>query len=164
MDIQIDWGNHVYDEDTNADSFGSHGGSVVTFNGSLTVCNYVSDNGSHVTVNELLTVNESFDVEGGSKVIASGGMVVLTDKIHVGNGSSVTVTGPLVINGVDMSMVSNWRSYVSVDLGSSFTWVPSQPACFLAGTMILMGDGTEKAVEDIKVGDMVRVFNPVRKS
>jgi hypothetical protein len=34
------------------------------------------------------------------------------------------------------------------------------PRCFLAGTPILMADGQEKPIEDIRVGDMVMSFDP----
>jgi len=36
----------------------------------------------------------------------------------------------------------------------------SPPRCFLAGTPILMADGQEKPIEDIRVGDMVMSFDP----
>lgn len=37
---------------------------------------------------------------------------------------------------------------------------PENPRCFLAGTPILMADGQEKPIEDIRVGDMVMSFDP----
>lgn len=158
--IQVAWGQHTYSCAEDVKDFGSHGGSQVLFEKELTTGQYVSDNGSSVTLDGLLTVKGSFDVEGGSNVKAKNGLVVMTDRVHVGNGSRVVVDGPLVLNGIDMSMVENWRDYVKVDPGSSFIWNPAPPTCFLAGTMIRMADGTEKAVEDIRMGDMVMAYNP----
>jgi hypothetical protein len=49
--------------------------------------------------------------------------------------------------------------------GFSENWYPQEPPspaprCFLAGTPILMADGQEKPIEDIRVGDMVMSFDP----
>jgi hypothetical protein len=38
--------------------------------------------------------------------------------------------------------------------------IPRIPRCFLAGTPILMADGQEKPIEDIRVGDLVMSFDP----
>ncbi|MFH1101066.1 MAG: DUF2341 domain-containing protein [Methanobacteriota archaeon] len=36
--------------------------------------------------------------------------------------------------------------------------------CFLAGTQVMMGDGTSKNIEDIQVGDIVASFSPLTKT
>lgn len=38
------------------------------------------------------------------------------------------------------------------------------PSCFLAGTLITLEDGTQKPIEEIKVGDMVRGIDPEKES
>jgi hypothetical protein len=44
--------------------------------------------------------------------------------------------------------------------GSVGSEIAHPPRCFLAGTPILMADGQEKPIEDIRVGDMVMSFDP----
>jgi RHS repeat-associated protein len=36
----------------------------------------------------------------------------------------------------------------------------AKTACFVAGTQILLGDGTKKSIEDVKAGDKVASYNP----
>ena len=38
------------------------------------------------------------------------------------------------------------------------------PFCFVAGTKVTMGDGTEKNIEDIGIGDEVKSWNEETKS
>jgi hypothetical protein len=56
--------------------------------------------------------------------------------------------------------IANWQQMVGF-VGARRILAPgSPPRCFLAGTLIQMADGSEKPIEQVRVGDMVMSFDP----
>lgn len=62
-----------------------------------------------------------------------------------------------------------WDYYVNIHVSGRFPNIPTGPsvsiegggqqACFIAGTLITMADGSQKAIEDVQVGDWVVTYD-----
>ena len=65
---------------------------------------------------------------------------------NVFSARTFTVTFSCKVNGTEVSATSTIT-------------VPKMPTCVVEGTEILMGDGSTKIVDDIRAGDIVKVFN-----
>jgi hypothetical protein len=77
--------------------------------------------------------------------------------------------GDLIVVKTDGRIPSDWTysrdAVYEFNVGSVIWNGPSAsyvrtPSCFIAGTPILMADGTEKPIEEIGAGDMVMSFDP----
>jgi hypothetical protein len=88
--------------------------------------------------------------------------------VYERNGEQIEVTrgeATVIVNGerIDPSAPPpepGRGGVIATDpLGNPLGYVEN-PRCFLAGTPILMADGQEKPIEDIRVGDMVMSFDP----
>ena len=77
-----------------------------------------------------------------------------------------TITSPITCSTTEP--VSGQDGFTSIRLSNSFRLTESTliyisiqpgPPCLVSGSKIMMADGTSKAVENLKVGDEVKVFN-----
>lgn len=77
-----------------------------------------------------------------------------------------TITSPIACSTTEP--VSGQDGFTSISLNNSFCLTESTliyisiepaPPCLVSGSKIMMADGTSKAVENLKVGDEVKVFN-----
>ncbi|WP_375504202.1 Hint domain-containing protein [uncultured Jatrophihabitans sp.] len=93
-----------------------------------------------------LTGAASSAVEGGT---AGGLSYAASGQPMTAGGLARTTMGGALTGGVAGGVSS----------GATLTKV-SRTACFVAGTQVLLADGTAKAIEDIKVGDEVVAADP----
>lgn len=138
--------------------------------------------GSTVTFSTTPHVINTVDIEGGGRLYLTAPTGDLrTHTINIANGGSITSAVPvdthaLYINGGGRFEAQNGFTahFVNVDGGSS-GWVygeiyitcPPEVApgstwnehhgcnCYARGTMVLMHDNTEKAIELIRAGDVI---------
>ena len=85
----------------------------------------------------------SLAAEGGRSTIAG----------RVGQGAVLLSREEIEAIAGANSLTPRFRSGSSLNNSNA-------PRCFLAGTPILMADGQEKPIEDIRVGDLVMSFDP----
>ena len=91
----------------------------------------------------------AFDMLGGSSfasITASNAFVEITTDFNLGTGAD--------------SSNSTLSSIAGVTLSSAFDR-PVESDCFIAGTQILMANGSTKNIEDIVVGDLVKTYDVV---
>ena len=90
---------------------------------------------------------------------AYGTTVTVTVSFTKSNNKTFTVTDG---NGNIISSGSTAGEYTFTMPASDVTIsASSEDSCLVEGTLITMADGTQKPVEELKVGDMVLVFNHV---
>lgn len=129
---------------TDIDTLHVGGGAHVTIAAGVTIKNLILDNDAHVTLAGGVTVTDTFSIEGGSHLDVKGFMSIL--------GTQITVYG-------DISYV--WG--VDVKSGSHITHDRGSEPCYLEGAMIRMADGSEKAVEDLEIDDVVSTLRGPEK-
>lgn len=93
----------------------------------------VSDNDGHLIISN-----------GSGKNIESGTFNFSVSRADRGTSGKVSIT------------VTDKNSQASFTRNYNYT---TDGGCFVAGTLITMGDGTQKKIEDIHVGDMVLSWN-----
>ena len=111
-------------------------------------------------------------VEALKSIISGGNGSIITSEMVINSGTiEIDSKGERLI--VMYSMDPNWNFNVDglEDDDNTFSingqsvhnvtiyWL--EGTCFLAGTKICMADGSEKNIEDIKVGDVVKSFDEV---
>lgn len=91
-----------------------------------------------------------------STVLVALGLEPVNFYSHDDQGNRVVLLTPGNRQVIDGPTVRpNLRPRAGLDRDVEVT-----PACFLAGTPILMADGQEKPIEDIRPGDLVMSFDP----
>lgn len=114
---------------------------------------------SNVTANTTITFTTWYTV----KVSTSNGAIVSGisngDLVESGTTISFTASDSDGLNSVKINGTS-------MGTGGSYSYTVTGPTtitvegkCLVEGTMVLMADGTQKAVENIVAGDKVMVFN-----
>lgn len=104
-------------------------------------------------VNDMVSLNfvRSISMNGSTKTMTSG-------EVNLGTvlTSHQSVT--------DYQTTLQWGSYNTLaKVGSTdiHCWMPDEPTtCLLKGTQITMADGTKKAIEDVRRGDVVLSYDP----
>ena len=117
------------------------------------------------TDGRVLTVNIS-KISGSSPgtktatVNTSGGLYFITDGALDNKPTATSSQNKCTITSV--SFKGNSGSTVTNDTDVTVTWaLGSSGSCLAAGTMITLADGTKRAVEDLRKGDMVMSFDHV---
>jgi len=84
----------------------------------------------------------------------------LVDEAYYKINPSIADPLPKIYRSLDSDIIASYRSHqYPVNAGGA-----EMGGCFLAGTQILMSDGTTKSIEKIKVGDSIKTFaNPQSK-
>jgi hypothetical protein len=70
-------------------------------------------------------------------------------------GTTVTVTGGLFFGNIGWNILNLFKMLAAFEREALF---PSGPNCFAPGTLIQLADGSEKAIEQIRIGDRVLAF------
>ncbi|MGE4218278.1 MAG: Hint domain-containing homing endonuclease [Alphaproteobacteria bacterium] len=85
--------------------------------------------------------------------IANPGLSTFT-ALCAGSGDTppVSLTGTQIL--VDMTGITN--TCTDVQVFQDGTSLGSVEGCFIAGTRVVMADGSDKAIEDVRVGDMLK--------
>lgn len=94
--------------------------------------------------------------------VSKGGYVDNGDKISVTvnskNGS--TITGGSISDGTNTTSITGQGTFDHIVNGKTTINVTADGGgCLVEGTMVTLANGTKKAVEDLKAGDLVLVFN-----
>lgn len=111
---------------------------------------------SWTATNATYTVTANGSSISSGKYVDTGTSISITVVAAKSNYTIKTVT----INGsqIATAAVSNYSHTVTEDTTITNTAERSS-VCIVEGTMITLADGTQKAIEDVQIGDMALVFN-----
>lgn len=111
-----------------------------------------TDSGGHPS--EVLLNNNKVSLNGQQLEVCQGDTLIFT-SIYTENDNKVTE----IENASFKTSNDDDNTYI-VTIGSEDVTINiSSQACIVEGTLISMADGSYKKVEDLKVGDLVLVFN-----
>ena len=151
----------------------SLGGTTVTWNSikGAVVSGLVNSDGSantNVSVvvegvdtsNAVSKIYEPFYIAGTTSTGSTNGSEFILGKAQASNGNTANLGFEIVYpNGAQISNNKNLSFNTTKNSKTGeYTVNNSVYTCFLAGTMILMADGSQRAVEEIGVGDAVAVL------
>ncbi|HET7879973.1 MAG TPA: Hint domain-containing protein [Acetobacteraceae bacterium] len=141
-------GSEFFGETLSASFRGTHGEFEI--NNPATVANINVDIAGLNAVGPAAAPTNFLDLAGVTVTITNGGTGTgTTGTVTLSNGDALSLTG---ITGLGPA---GWKAVAHSD-GSGGTEIFLQSTlCFVAGTLIAT-DGGERAVEDLRVGDMVR--------
>lgn len=99
---------------------------------------------------------------GGLAKLGSIGRLGARDtRMLAGAGIGAAGGGATYLAGTDNPTVGGFASAVGVGVvGGAIGGRLINAQCFVAGTQVLLADGTHKPIEDITVGDQVTAYNP----
>jgi intein/homing endonuclease len=110
-------------------------------------------NGFNLSSYKPLLTNDRYNLEDNVSQIEAGDSVNLID----GSNTRIIDIEELELNPTQTYIfeVSNNHNFFANGI------LTHNKACFIANTKVLMGDGTERNIEDVKVGDFVMSYNEI---
>jgi hypothetical protein len=116
-------------------------------------------------LDQYYLINSSYKIgTGASLFVKSGSEYCFKLPEYVETGMKILSSSEEEINIDSISLVSETTTFYSLDVEEVDTYFGSDilvhnlPPCFIAGTKILMSDGTEKNIEDIIAGDVITSY------
>ena len=142
-----EWARAIYRADKRADLTVSVYNATVT----LTICE-----GGHTDHSNDET--RTFSANGTASILV--GSKVTVNVSYSYSNSSLYLNDSSIKNGSDFYMNGHSKlsasSYAPSSSGSSGG---GGGGCFVEGTMVTLADGSQRAVENLRVGDMLMIFN-----
>ena len=148
-----------------------------TFNGWYTAASggtKIGAAGASYTPSANITLYAQWKINSYTITVTTNNATVKVNGTEVKNSGTVSIQyGAQVTVEVTYSKSDERSTTIEGTDGTTYTSPFTMPAqnvtinatssdsCLVEGTLVTMADGTQKAVEDLKVGDMIMVFNHV---
>ena len=140
------------DQSTPTDYF-VNGGCITGASGAISC----TDTGCFNMYGGNIVGNKTLDGGGiynASKFYMYGGTIIGNQADESGGGLYSTSSAVSVLAGGEIT-----KNTANSETGNGSGVYYKTEECFVAGTQITMADGTKQAIEDLSVGDLVRVFD-----
>ena len=111
------------------------------------------------SLEEAQYILENVEIPGKAYIcidIANGHML---HQIYMGKGLKEKFGDRLVLMGGNIANPKTYLEYDNAGFDFVRVGIGGGAACFVSGTKILMGDGTEKPIEEVVPGDIVQTKN-----